>query len=490
MQDLPLELIRHIIHLASLPAYPTASSCPSDPFPLTKSTRRFLASLALVHRSWTPLVENELLRYVYIGPDGPHEALERLLRRRVEERKSGIKSLVFEGRFSCGGSESDTSSDGGAADAGGAGDADRNDCGDSDGGGAGGYGRLYELSMEGDVWKDVRALRLFVADEVARNILERCSNLRLVVLHATTTDFSLIGTFPHLRLLALMQVSAFEVVESLDPRHVPQLDTLVTDQQQQQPQAPAANLPLGSANGSSAVLPVRAWTPNNAPFGAVLAPQPTQPLPTPSSDSSPFLPILPQIKDLTLRAFGLQAAMPFLQAVLDSSRSADGTTSTASLSHLRIETSGASEAWMALSPVLALLDTLETPLKSLHVAYAHLEPLLYRMRCNPSTPFPRCLSRLDYLALSNFLSLSPSATGDVVTGDGYVVRRLDPVEGWADLASLREYLEVFVKARARAAAKEEQKSSVAPSGASGGEMLVELRRIPLGIVGEEGRWCH
>ncbi|GAA5896644.1 hypothetical protein JCM6882_005748 [Rhodosporidiobolus microsporus] len=423
MQNLPLELIRYIIHLASLPAYPTASSCPSDPFPLTKSTRRFLASLALVHRSWTPLVEEELLRYVYIGPDGPHEALERLLRRRVGERKSGIKSLVFEGRFPCGGSESDTSSDGGAADAGGAGEADTNDCGDSDGGGAGDYGGLYELSMEGAVWKDVRALRLFVADAVAQNILERCSNLRLLVLHATTTAFSLVGTFPHLRLLALMQVSAFEVVESLDPRHVPQLDTLVTD-----------------------------------------------------------------IKDLTLRAFSLHAAMPFLQAVLDSSRSADASTSTASLSHLRIETSGANEAWMALSPVLALLDTLETPLKSLHVAYAHLEPLLYRMRCNPLTPFPRCLSRLGHLTLSNVSSLPPGAKGDVTTGDGYVVRRLNPAEGWADLASLRDYLEVFVKAQAKAAAREAQ--PVAASDASGEGMLVELRRIPLGIVGEEGRWCH
>lgn len=73
---LPTEIVTYIIKLAVVT---------SDRYaPI------HLAAFALVHPFWAGVVEEELLKHVWIKPRGPHEGLIRLLDKRAREGKAGL----------------------------------------------------------------------------------------------------------------------------------------------------------------------------------------------------------------------------------------------------------------------------------------------------------------------------------------------------------------------------------------------------------------
>ncbi|BGP13602.1 hypothetical protein JCM10213_007778 [Rhodosporidiobolus nylandii] len=421
LDTLPNELVRYIIHLSTSPSDPL---CQPDLPSLSRSSRNDLASLALVHRSWIPFVEDELVRHVCIGSNGPYPSFVDLLRRRRKEKKTGVKSLVIDSHGTGGGE--------------------------------------HESYENAELWRDVRVLRVMGGNRAAQTLLEHCRNVRLLILHGSTTDFHL-SALPQVTKLVLMDTPRLEILRDVTPEHAPQLKRLVLDVNMC---CLAGYFPPPPARpgrpGGRTVIPPGLFNPRPQP-------QPTaQQLVNPGAAAAanlPNMPLLPQLTHLTLRVHSLPYALPFLSAIVAFAFPPSGLHSHASLRHLRIDTSGAPEQWMALSPLLTVLDALETPLSSLHISYAHLEPLFYKLsRAPQTTPVPRCLSQLDHLTLSSFLGLSPTSSST-----GVVERSLGADDQWTDLTSLRAYL-----------------APLQNNAANGGKGVeVELRKVPKGIIEDE-----
>lgn len=206
-----------------------------------------------------------------------------------------------------------------------------------------------------------------------------------------------------------------------------------------------------------------------APAPAATPAPPPRPAPavqytTTTPDALPPMPILSQITSLTLRLHSSPYAHPFLHLLIDSPVPS-------SLRHLRLQTSGATEPWLALVPLLTILDDLPEPLSTFHIDYALLEPLFYRVSrqrtlAQQQAAIPRSLSRLDAVILSHFLGFAPGTEGAI---KGSVVRRVANVGEWGDLESLGKYLRPFAK-----------------DGADGGRgMRCELRKMPAGLICED-----
>ncbi|GAA5976983.1 hypothetical protein JCM11641_002215 [Rhodosporidiobolus odoratus] len=460
LDTLPAELVRYILHLT---AY---RNDPNDLlYPLSPCGLKSLAFLSLVHRSWKPFVEDILLTQVYIGPSGPHASLLELLQRRVGEKKTGVRCLVVEAP------------------------------GES---GFGWEGRDDWVGKEG-LWKDVRSMRVLQGETRAVRLLHSCMNLESLVVHGTTRNFHLGLPFPHLRKLVIMDSGRLELLEALTPTSAPRLKSLVLDLSMRSlagyfptifPAGQVRRGPLFGGNGGAGGagttgLPVRhsnrtgptrvlarrtavTAAPNMAAAPRRLAGAGIPPTvnitatPTTTEPSFPSITIFPQITSLTLRVHSSPYALSFLTAFIDSC------ISSSTLSQLRLETSGAPEKWLAILPLLTVLDTLPNPLATFHVPYALLEPLLYRLsrQPKPTLTLPRCLSALDRLTLANFLGLGPSAFGLGEGETGVVVRMVEDEETWKDLKGLREYIR-----------------PLGSSGANGGRGLrIELRKVPKGIL--------
>ncbi|GAA5868865.1 hypothetical protein JCM8547_002850 [Rhodosporidiobolus lusitaniae] len=426
LSSLPVELLRLIIHFASLPpsnSPPTPLDAPSFIPPLHPLSPRFLASLALVHPSWTPIVEDELTETVYIGPEGPHESLVEVLGRRKRDKRAAVRRVIVEGPGRR----------------------------DEEG--------VRRLEREG-VWESVKGVRVLGGDEMAEGVLEGCKDLRILIIHSAIPAFHIPGPMPRLKHLVLSDNAQFSLLTPLTEDLFPALDNLVLDL---------------NTRSMSAFVPVRMGGGNSlaAGGGAVAIGQPFYGGPhgvgsaDRLGDSFPSMSILPRIVSLTLRVYSSAYSHPFLTSLIQSSISPSTGRSTAALKHLRVETSGTTEAWMSIAPLLSILDDLECPLSSLYVDYALLEPLLYKLHRAPhKTPLPRCLSNLSVLTLSHFLGLAQDHPASLY---GVSARYLKEKEKWKDLESLSTYLEPFQR---------EDKNG-------GRGLRVELRKIPKGLI-EDG----
>lgn len=155
---LPTELLVHILRLAASPYLnvPTATEQPDLP-PVNVHSPRFLASLATVHRSWTPVVEELLVRNLYVGPKGLGESLRGLLKRRSEEGKVGCRNLVLEGPAQVGWED------------------------------AWEEGEVWKSE---EMWKGVRGLRIMGGDDRAMEVLKRCSSASFPHSPSVTLFFS------------------------------------------------------------------------------------------------------------------------------------------------------------------------------------------------------------------------------------------------------------------------------------------------------------
>ncbi|GAA6003260.1 hypothetical protein JCM10207_001830 [Rhodosporidiobolus poonsookiae] len=492
LSDLPAELLHRIISLVYV--LDGASACCLSDHPsssLSPYSRARLASLALVHRSWTPFVEDELVRQLHVQSKGLHPELKQVLTRRREQRRGGPKSLVLE---TLGKNGVDYAAD-------------------------------QELEL---MWRDVRAVRVLHGDYGTKAVLDRCTSITVLVVHVAHASFRLDTPFPRLRKLVLVERSRLELLHAIDPAHFPVLEELAVDisfvsydaylpPQQTINVRPVAPRAAGANNANNAAGPGqrrrRVVTSVTGPAGTV---RPiTLSVPTPSARSLAPMPVLAQITTLSLRAYEAPSFIPFLRAVVAASPSTPAGHSLAPLLHLRLETSGP-ERWNALAPVLEVMDLLDAPLKSFALPYALLEPLLFRLSRTPrpsatgeggATPpkppakVPRSFSRLDRLVLTSFLGmptrplppavlpppspptpprpLSPSGTpsAPVPPPPRYVpgcacetlARPIEDDSAWPDLSVVRAYL-----------------APLRTPGANGGRgMDVELRKVPMGLVGNE-----